>query len=923
MPSHAGGSPDEAAISQPLPPRRGDHEGPEHGSEISLGLSPEKARQALGSIAHGSGLDAGPAPTDLRRRAITENVGAEVDIGPPADPDEAALDDLSAPPPALSTALAPPPKRKPRLRYVAAVCVVAAIGGASLSLVPDIGPFGWNAISDRLNASAHATALADLRARVQKDLAEDTSAAAGRALAAARTAHEAAPRYRPTSGYGAYVAFSRGLRFGKHAEDDSVGKQLLELVGPETSGDDVLSLAMAAQDAASGQLARARKDASALATRLPNDVDAAVLLGEIELAAKAPDKALVAFEKAVATERSARTLFGLARAALAQGDAAAAEKHAKDALAASPAHAGTRTLLASIAWRETAREGEALKLLSEVTEEKGQVRAAASEGELVDALTLLGRIHLARSRMSAAEQAFAAALKLDPQAVQALVGKGEHFYRAGRFTDALAQFEAAMRADADNVVAKVGVAKTWLALERMKEAKDFLKKLREAHPTEPLVAYWLARAEDALGNKKECEAAYLDAIQNGGSKPEVIDAYVSLAHLLSGLGRVDEATAKLSEASAKFPTSAELHRARGDVALQTGRYDEAKSELEAALAIHEDLGTRFKLAVTLRRMRSFDEASKTFDGVAAVDKEYPGLSLERGLLFEQTGQSDRALEMYNEALRKAPSDVDLMLRVGSTQVMAGQSSQAEAILREVIKQRPKSAEANHFLGRALLVKGTNLSEAMRFLEQATTIDPNRAEYFLYVGWGANEAGQPQKAQSALERALELDRELGDAYWQRGVLLQKQGATIDALNDLQAALQRRPSRYEAYATMALCLQDEGRWAEAEEAWRKAIAADGTMPEWHYRLGKIYASHGSDGAAGRELERAVKIVETSTKPKPGWLFDAHFLLAEALRSSGQRDKAIEHYKRFLDLAPRDNAYRPDAEKQLEAYGVRRRP
>src|SRR5262249_47470133 len=148
--------------------------------------------------------------------------------------------------------------------------------------------------------------------------------------------------------------------------------------------------------------------------------------------------------------------------------------------------------------------------------------------------------------------------------------------------------------------------------------------------------------------------------------------------------------------------------------------------------------------------------------------DYPGLALERGLLFEETNQSERALAAYRDALKKAPNDIDLKLRVGSAQVMAGLAGEAEKTLEEVRKVRPNSAEVNHFLGRALLVKGKNLVEAMRYLELAVNIDANRAEYHLYVGWAANELGQPAKASAELNKALELDRELGDAYWQRGV-----------------------------------------------------------------------------------------------------------------------------------------------------------
>ncbi len=85
-------------------------------------------------------------------------------------------------------------------------------------------------------------------------------------------------------------------------------------------------------------------------------------------------------------------------------------------------------------------------------------------------------------------------------------------------------------------------------------------------------------------------------------------------------------------------------------------------------------------------------------------------------------------------------------------------------------------------------------------------------------------------------------------------------------------------------MAFCYQDLLRWPEAEAAWRSAIAGNPAVPEWHYRLGKILASHGSAAASAPELEQAVKLAE-ATSPLPGWLYDAHLLLAEAVRGSNK--------------------------------------
>jgi tetratricopeptide (TPR) repeat protein len=586
---------------------------------------------------------------------------------------------------------------------------------------------------------------------------------------------------------------------------------------------------------------------------------------------------------------------------------------ARTVLKQSPHHVGARLLLARSLWNASRDEAGTRAILTEVTQ-PGPTREAASPVELVEAMTAMARVHMARSRMSQAESALAEALKIDPKAGPALAGMGELLYREGRFTDALARFEAGIQADPEGIAAKIGAAKTKIALERLQEAKEQLKKLRDARPSDLEVVYWLGRAEEALGDKAAAERDYGEAITMGAGKPEVVQAYVALSQLLASQGRPDAARAKLAEAKSTLAASATIYRAIGDVELVAGRFEEAREEYEAALKSDpDDLAARFKLGVTFRRMNKFDEAQAAFDQVAAHDKEYPGLALERGLLFETSNRTREALDYYQQALAKAPDDPDMMLRVGSAEVVAGQASQAEEILRKVIAKRPNSAEVNHYLGRALLLKGTNLAEALRYLKRAVDIDQNRAEYHLYVGWAANEAGQPAVAQEELSKALALDKGLADAYWQIGVMQRKQGTVIDAVKNLQKALELRPSRFEAHATLAECFEDENKIAEAIGSWRRAIASDGSRAEWRYRLGKLLGRAGES-----ELREAVTLSE-GREPRPGWLAQAYFELAEIERASGKRADAIQHYRRFVALAKVDSPYRDEALKALTALGA----
>jgi predicted Zn finger-like uncharacterized protein len=802
-------------------------------------------------------------------------------------------------------------KRLGAMRVLIVAVPLLAIAGGLLSFTP-LGPYGYFAITDSLNADDYGQNLANLRQLAQDELDTDTAAASTSLLARARAEQSAMPRYEPLKAYTAYVAFMTSLRHGSDSEALAVGRQLLDSV-PADDHSPLVELARAARMAAEGQLAPARAGAQAANAALGgSDVDALVLAAEIGLRLGAKD-AVEPWKGTVQLRKGARTLFGLARAQAATGKPESAVATAKQVLELSKNHVGARLLVAEAALGADPKSDEAVATLESVTQE-GPVRAAAARGELVLAHSLLGDAYFARSKLGAAEKAYAQALELDPQSVRALVGNGELFFVAGRHSEALARFEAASRVAADDVHALVGKAKTMIALERAKEARGELEAAVKASK-HPLVGFWLGKAQEAMGDFKVAEESYRKAIQVAPTHPDVVYPYVQLADLLSARGAQDQADEILREATDKLPESPRLHLAKGEVALKTGRLDDAKRELTRALALDPDSSVaRFHLAVAHRRARELDAARTALDEVAKADPEFPGLTLERGLLYESDGQTDKALEMYQAALQKAPDDVDLKFRVASTLVMSGAADQAVPMLRDVLTKRAQSAEVNHFLGRSLLITGEPPQEALRYLQTAVQYDPNRAEYHLYEAWAANEAGQPAVAESAIDKALALDKNLGDAYWQRAVLLQKRGQTLDALREIEVALARNPSRFEAYATMARCYQDQASYARAEEAWRKALEGNDKMPEWHFRLGKILFDRGARAEAAPHLRKSVDIVE-QRKQTPGWLWNANFLLGEALRDS-DKERARRAYKEFIRLSTAENAYRRDAERAIEA-------
>jgi predicted Zn finger-like uncharacterized protein len=884
--------------------------------------------EAPGSIELGYGeVDiGGGAPASIGTADDMEFSAIPQDDGVPSQPRGAPAAASAAvhqvgPEEAASTLEVAPSRARPRAsrkRLVLAGAVsLLVIGGGALALEPSLGPFGVNFVTDQLNRGRYEQSLAAVTAEAQKQLAIDTLPAARAALARADAASAEAQRFEPLEAYAAYLRYWTVLRFGPLPELEAAAKALLDGV-PEPSDDEQHELAVAARSALARQ--GAKEDIAALGGSL----EAQRLLGELSLATGDVKAARVAFQALLASgQGGAAALFGLARVELAEKEATKAGELARKVLEQSPRHMGAKLVLLELSAASDGAGGddagaETRRWLDEVT----KALPEAAPGEAALAQTLLGELHLRYRRQGPAQKAFEDSLQIVRKSPRALIGLGEVLQSAGRNAEALARFQAAAEADPQSLAAQLGIAKAQLELGRTEEARALLTKLNEQHPKQPEIVHWTGRVQQNLGFNQAALDAYRAAIELAPARPESLKSYLALAKLESELGELALATKALDEAQAKLPPSAPLSKAFGEIAQSQGRFGEALERFQSALRIDPaDTHARFLAAVTLTRLGRFDDALAAFVRVSETDKDFPGLALERGRLYEESGRIAEALKEYEAALARAPEDQELMVRVGCARVVAGRGADADKLLQQVLKERPRSAEVYHCLGRSALQQ-SNPGDALRLLERAVALDAGQATYHLYVAWVANELGRTNAAEDAIEKALELDKGLADAYWQRGVIRRKQGATKDAVRDLRRALELKPGRAEAQAELALAYTDLGMRYEALQAWERALAAQPDNALWLFRYGKLLAGDDSRGAAA-PLAKAIQIaskpgavtLQSSDNEPVAWLWQAHYLLARAL---GQSSDAIGHWQSYLRLAPPTDPYRSEAKERLRALG-----
>ncbi|MCC6874713.1 MAG: zinc-ribbon domain-containing protein [Sandaracinaceae bacterium] len=691
--------------------------------------------------------------------------------------------------------------------------------------------------------------------------------------------------------------------------------------GPE------VALGLAADALREGQHTRARSLIGRARSFAPRDPYVALIEGELALATGELEPAGAAFARAVELGAGARGLWGSARVALRGEDREAARRAVDAVLAESPTHGAALVAKASLLL-DAGEIDAALEAGGQAAGRRpvGDTTIRSAPSERAGAWTVIGRANEARGRSTLALSAFDRALEADDRHIPALLGAGRMLL-ADRPAEALARFESALSAEGAQALAmesgrsaadeaQLGAARAMLALGRAQEAKTRLEQLAVSRENDPDVLLWLGNAEVALEPpaREAAEQHFRTAIQHA---PTRFAPYLALAELFLASERGTDAGAVLEQASARVPETPETRFELGRFELRRNNHAPAIRELTRALELDpEHPGALFSLGVAQRRSGQLAEAGQTFDRLSGLDASHPGLALERGILFEAQGLSQQAVESYRAALAEQPNDVDLLLRLGAAQVAAGSIDEAEQTLEQVRRDRPNSAEAQHFVGRVAFARG-RYADALAHFRDAVRLDPARGEFHLYVGWAALENGLLGDALTAVQTAIERDPSLADAYWIRGTVKLRSGRPAEALDDLRRALTLKPSRVEAHAAMGEAYDQLGRLGDAILEYEQAVGVVDDNGQWWYRLGRLRMDRGDRQQAAQALARATLLGEAQPT-RPGWLADAHRIQADAHRLGGQRAEAVQHYRRYLELAPPSAIDRRDVRETLLSMG-----
>jgi Tfp pilus assembly protein PilF len=304
------------------------------------------------------------------------------------------------------------------------------------------------------------------------------------------------------------------------------------------------------------------------------------------------------------------------------------------------------------------------------------------------------------------------------------------------------------------------------------------------------------------------------------------------------------------------------------------------SQLRQAIAIAEHGDENRALALT----RDLIGHHPTFE---------PALKFQASLL-EDLGNEPEAITSYQAALKLAPTDPELLFKVGLYQLQTHHNPEAIALLVHALKYSPRDRDTLYYLAQAYHLNGDN-ALALKTIQQCLKVDPDNASVWQKYGELLCSSGDNQSAMQWLLKAQQSDPTLDRIDFDLAVASYRSMDLDHALQYSSQASQRRPDDLSAQALLAAVYIKLGKWQEAEPIFRSILQSKSDDAPSLLGLGHCQLEL-------KKYQQAANLLEQLLRQDPTQIL-AHFYLSKAYAGLGRTADAqyeAELHRTMLEQA-----------------------
>lgn len=341
---------------------------------------------------------------------------------------------------------------------------------------------------------------------------------------------------------------------------------------------------------------------------------------------------------------------------------------------------------------------------------------------------------------------------------------------------------------------------------------------------------------------------------------------------------------------------------------------EVRGQLQQAyqFARHNPLNANAagRLGMLLHLYNHPEQALECYDRARALAPRAFDWPYYQALLLERQKKYALAAERLRQALRIDPAYLPARLRLAESLLAAGQVDESATIYASLVKEYPDSAEARYGMGRIWAAQGETRQAAQAF-EKACQLFPRYGAAHYALAQADRKLGKtaPAEEQRKLyqgarnivppvkdprRNALRALDQSSTALLERGVALEQVGRVDDAIRATERAAQLNPGLVQAHLNLMILYGRRGDFARAEQHFRAAMALNSTQfPAAYYDFGVLMMNEGKPAEAEQAFEKAVEI-------DPNYA-EARNNLGYLLERQGKLAEASEEYRHAVEAQP----------------------
>jgi FimV-like protein len=368
---------------------------------------------------------------------------------------------------------------------------------------------------------------------------------------------------------------------------------------------------------------------------------------------------------------------------------------------------------------------------------------------------LEARAHLLKQEATEARKSLENAILARPQEAVAELSFAEGLSQIGGDEQALPVLEMILRFAPDHIGALQGIAKIYIGKQQWEDARPLVQRLLENDPANAVGYYYegvLLQGEERF---EESVRAFEQALERS---PDGVEPLIALSRSLLVLDRSQEALERVQQVVNRNPEHFLAWNLLGEIQLQRKEYAAAEKALQQALAIAPKWSIPYRNLIRIRLEQQRPEAA-----VAMVREGYEKtgdivLGLELAAYYEQRGEYDLAVKLYEELLSRKP---DLQVAANNlAMLLVRGEAEPDALDRALaLSQRFENSDNPILLDTLgwVYFKRGDLAHAVPVLQRAQLAAPELPEISYHLGMAYYRNGRNEEARVQLAKSLEQER----------------------------------------------------------------------------------------------------------------------------------------------------------------------